>query len=71
MTSDDPRQRNEEPPDETNPAASEHPKSSYAGRPDQDVKSTTGAGAGGATEWGGGNKNHPSRVKSKPPGAGA
>lgn len=41
---------------------------SHAGRPDQDVKDTLGAGAGGATEWGGGNKNHPSRIKSRPPG---
>ena len=41
---------------------------SHAGRPDQDVKNTLGPGAGGATEWGGGNKNHPSRIKSRPPG---
>ena len=42
---------------------------SFAGRPDQDVKHTLGPGAGGATEWGGGNKNHPSRIKGKPPGS--
>jgi hypothetical protein len=49
------------------PWAGEH-KDSFAGRPDQDVKNTLGPGAGGATEWGGGNKNHPSRIRSRPPG---
>ena len=58
----------QEPLEETNPAHNLDEQGSYAGRPDQDIKKTTGAGAGGATEWGGGNKNHPSRIKSKPPG---
>ena len=49
---------------DSNPAFSEHEKDSYAGRPDQDITANTGAGAGGATEYGGGNKNHPSRVAS-------
>ena len=55
----------------TNPAKSEKVKSStsYTGRPDQQITRNTGAGAGGATEWGGGNKNHPSRVKGKPGGS--
>ena len=53
--------------DSAKPARSEE-KDSHAGRPDQDVKQTTGTGAGGATEWGGGNKNHPSRIAGKPPG---
>ena len=66
-----PDQAPDQPDDATNPARSEHPQQSYAGRPDQDIKRTTGAGAGGATQWGGGNKNHPSRIKSRPPGAGA
>jgi len=57
-----------EPPEDTNPAHNLKQKDSYAGRPDQDVKRTTGPGAGGATEWGGGNKNHPSRIAGKPPG---
>ncbi|HWH36432.1 MAG TPA: hypothetical protein VNT28_01470 [Candidatus Limnocylindrales bacterium] len=57
-----------EPLEETNPAHSLDEKGSYAGKPDQEVKKTTGAGAGGATEWGGGNKNHPARVNSRPPG---
>ena len=52
----------------TNPAWATDDKESYAGRPDQDVKRTVGPGAGGATEWGGGNKNHPSRIKGRPPG---
>jgi len=47
-----------------NPALSERPDDSYAGRADQDVTANTGAGAGGATEFGGGNKNHPSRIAS-------
>ena len=66
-----PDQPPDQPDDATNPARSEHPHESYAGRPDQGVKRNTGAGAGGATQWGGGNKNHPSRIKSRPPGAGA
>ena len=49
---------------DNNPAFSEQEKDSYAGRPDQDVTANTGAGAGGATEFGGGNKNHPSRIAS-------
>ena len=53
--------------DATDARPTEEPRS-HAGRPDQDVKHTTGAGAGGATEWGGGNANHPSRINSKPPG---
>jgi hypothetical protein len=57
-----------EPPEDTNPAHNLKQKDSYAGRPDQGVKRTTGPGAGGATEWGGGNKNHPSRIAGKPPG---
>jgi len=57
-----------EPVEDTNPAHNLKQKGSYAGRPDQDVKQTTGPGAGGATEWGGGNKNHPSRIAGKPPG---
>jgi hypothetical protein len=58
-----------EPPEDSNPAHSLKQRGSYAGRPDQDIKHTTGAGAGGATEWGGGNKNHPSRIAGKPPGS--
>ena len=54
--------------EKNNPAASENPKMSYSGRPDQGVKKNTGTGAGGATEWGKGVKNHPSRINSKPPG---
>jgi hypothetical protein len=50
-----------------NPAFSEQPKDSYTGRPDQGITHNTGAGAGGATEHGGGNKNHPSRVASSTP----
>lgn len=57
-----------EPRPETNPALSEQPRDSYAGRADQDVTNNTGTGAGGATEWGGGVKNHPSRISGKPPG---
>ncbi len=50
---------------DNNPALSEQPpKDAYAGRADQDVTKNTGAGAGGATEHGGGNKNHPSRIAS-------
>lgn len=50
---------------DNNPALSEQPPSdSHAGRADQDVTKNTGAGAGGATEYGGGNKNHPSRIAS-------
>lgn len=45
----------------------ERPKDAQAGRPDQDVTKNTGAGAGGATEFGGGNKNHPSRIASSTP----
>jgi len=55
--------------DPKNPAQSEKQSGSYAGRPDQGLTRNTGAGAGGATEFGGGNKNHPARVKGKP-GAG-
>ncbi len=51
-----------------NPAHSQDPKDAYTGRPDQEIRKTTGPGAGGATEWGGGNKNHPSRIAGKPPG---
>ena len=50
--------------DQNNPAFSEQEKDSYAGRSDQDITANTGAGAGGATEFGGGNKNHPSRIAS-------
>jgi hypothetical protein len=58
-----------EPRGNTNPALSEAPKDAYTGRSDQDVTKNTGAGAGGATEYGGGNKNHPSRIAGKPPGS--
>lgn len=57
-----------EPSDDTNPAFSEQPKDAYTGRPDQGLTANTGTGAGGATEYGGGNKNHPSRIAGKPPG---
>ncbi|CAN5719245.1 hypothetical protein BH24CHL5_BH24CHL5_02670 [soil metagenome] len=57
-----------EPSADTNPAFSDQPKDAYAGRPDQGVTKNTGPGAGGATEWGGGNANHPSRIAGKPPG---
>ena len=49
---------------ENNPAFNEQEKDAYAGRPDQDVTANTGTGTGGATEFGGGNKNHPSRIAS-------
>jgi hypothetical protein len=52
------------PAQDNNPAFNEQEKDAYAGRPDQDVTQNTGAGAGGATEFGGGNKNHPSRIAS-------
>lgn len=51
-----------EPSDETNPAFSEQPKDAYTGRPDQGITANTGPGAGGATEWGGGNKRNPVRM---------
>jgi hypothetical protein len=51
-----------------NPALSEQEKDSYAGRADQDVTKNIGTGAGGATEYGGGNKNHPSRIARTPQG---
>ena len=35
-----------------------------SGRPDQGITKNTGAGAGGATQTGGGIKNHPSRIAS-------
>ena len=57
-----------EPGPDTNPAHSLDPKEAYTGRSDQDVTRNTGTGAGGATEYGGGNKNHPSRIAGKPPG---
>lgn len=57
-----------EPGPDTNPAHSLDPKDAYTGRSDQDVTRNTGTGAGGATEYGGGNKNHPSRIAGKPPG---
>jgi hypothetical protein len=56
------------PGDGKNPAHNLDEQGAYAGRPDQGVKKTTGPGAGGATQWGGGNKNHPSRIAGKPPG---
>ena len=56
-----------EPSPDKNPAFSEQPKDAYTGRPDQDITDNTGAGAGGATEHGGGNKNHPSRIASSTP----
>ena len=43
-------------------------KDAHTGRSDQDVTANTGTGAGGATEYGGGNKNHPSRIAGKPQG---
>jgi hypothetical protein len=58
-------------PEKNDPARSEQPpREAYAGRADQDVTKNTGTGAGGATEYGGGNKNHPSRIAGKPPGNG-
>jgi hypothetical protein len=54
----------EEPSADANPAYNEQPKDAYTGRPDQGVTANTGPGAGGATQWGGGNKNHPSRRNS-------
>lgn len=54
--------------EEKNPAHNLDEQGAYAGKPDQEVKKTTGTGAGGATEWGGGNKNHPSRITGRPPG---
>jgi hypothetical protein len=59
-------------PEKNDPARSEQPpRDSHAGRADQDVTENTGTGAGGATEYGGGNKYHPSRIAGKPPGHGA
>ena len=52
----------QEPLPETNPAHGADDKAPYAGRPDQDVKHTVGPGAGGATEWGGGNKRNAVRM---------
>jgi hypothetical protein len=63
-----PQQPPQQPLEGTNPAHNLDEQGSYAGKPDQEIKKTTGTGAGGATEWGGGNKNHPSRIKGKPPG---
>lgn len=60
-----------DPDEKNNPALSEQTSGSYAGRADQDVTRNTTTGAGGATEYGGGNKHHPSRVNSRPPGHGA
>jgi hypothetical protein len=55
-------------PEKNNPALSEQPpRDAHAGRADQDVTKNTGTGAGGATEYGGGNKNHPSRIASSTP----
>ena len=56
--------KNPEPqnPESNNPAKSEHPKDSYTGRPDQGTTKNLGTGAGGATEWGGGSKNHPAKT---------
>ena len=56
-----------DPDEKNNPAFSEQTDDSYAGRADQDVTRNTGTGAGGATEYGGGNKNHPSRIASSTP----
>jgi len=58
----------EDPEPKTNPAHGMDDKGAYAGRPDQEIKHTTGTGAGGATEWGGGNKNNPARISGRPPG---
>jgi hypothetical protein len=44
----------------------DHPHDSYAGRPDQGQTKNTGPGAGGATQWGKGTKNHPSKVTGRP-----
>ena len=73
MTDEKPLNREERRhPEKNDPARSEQPPTdSYAGRADQDVTSNTGTGAGGATEYGGGIKHHPSRVNSRPPGHGA
>ena len=43
-------------------------ESSSAGRPDQDVTHNTSTGSGGATEYGPGNGNHPSRTARTPGG---
>lgn len=51
-----------DPSEENNPAFSEQPKDAYTGRPDQGITANTGPGAGGATEWGGGNKRNPVRA---------
>ncbi|CAN5603072.1 hypothetical protein BH23CHL7_BH23CHL7_12120 [soil metagenome] len=59
----------QDPLEDTNPAHNLDQKGSYAGKPDQEIKKTTGTGAGCATECGGGNKNQPSRVNSRPPGS--
>ena len=56
------------PGEEKNPAHNLDEQGAYAGKPNQEIKKTTGTGAGGATEWGGGNKNHPSRIAGRPPG---
>lgn len=51
-----------ETPDKNNPAKSQHPKDAYTGRPDQGLSHNLGTGAGGATQWGGGSKNHPAKT---------
>jgi hypothetical protein len=61
----------EDPDAKNNPAlegtASDAAHDSVAGRPDQDVTHNLSTGSGGATEHGGGNKNHPSRIASSTP----
>lgn len=61
------RELQSDPDAKNNPALSEKPDESYAGRADQDVTANLSTGAGGATEFGGGNKNHPSRIASSTP----
>jgi hypothetical protein len=41
-------------------------KAALAGRPDQGLRGNVGTGAGGATEWGKGMKDHPSRRAGHP-----
>jgi hypothetical protein len=52
----------------SNPAFGIDDSGAYAGRPDQGVQHTTGPGAGGATQWGKGVKDHPSRRTGRPGG---
>ena len=51
---------------DSNPAFGIDDAGAYAGRPNQGVQHTTGPGAGGATQWGKGMKDHPSRRAGHP-----